>query len=87
MKKQKIISKLLSVFFLMLALVAGITAEAAPAGAAGKKAKLSIKLNSKKLSLKIGLRHTLKESGCCFFQGKDYAEKGRKDDDHCDSTI
>lgn len=60
MKKQKIISKLISVFFLMLALVAGITAEAAPAGAAGKKAKLSIKLNSKKLSLKIGSRYTLK---------------------------
>ena len=39
--KSKKIGKLLSIFFLMLAIVAGITAEAAPAGAAGKKAKLS----------------------------------------------
>lgn len=60
MKKQKRTGRLLSIFFLMLALVAGITAEAAPADAAGKKAKLSIKLSSKKLSLKIGSRYTLK---------------------------
>lgn len=60
MKKKKLTGKLLSVFFLMLAFVAGITAEAAPVGAAGKKAKLSIKLSSKKLTLKVGSRHTLK---------------------------
>ncbi len=60
MKKKKLTGKLLSIFLLMLALVAGITSEAAPADAAGKKAKLSIKLSRKKLSLKIGSRYTLK---------------------------
>lgn len=60
MKKKNLTGKLLSIFLLMLALVAGITAEAAPADAAGKKTKLSIKLSKKNLSLKIGSRHTLK---------------------------
>lgn len=60
MKKKNLTGKLFSIFLLMLALVAGITSEAAPADAAGKKTKLSIKLSRKKLSLKIGSRHTLK---------------------------
>ncbi len=60
MKKKNLSGKLFSIFLLMLALVAGITSEAAPADAAGKKTKLSIKLSRKKLSLKIGSRHTLK---------------------------
>lgn len=60
MKKQRQTVRLFTIFCLMLALVAGITAESAPADAAKKKTKLSIKLNVGKLSLKMGSRYTLK---------------------------